>query len=368
MERKHIKYFDYLRSLGVFLVVYLHVASPIISGDIYVNSIVRSILIVLSTFGYTAVPLFFMMSGYLILTDSKTEKVTVLLKHRIVHLIVPLIFWSCLVTLWVMWKNDDILLCSFIKYMLSVFSTPIMQHLWYVYTLIAIYLLSPILYVAINNLNGQGKKYLFVLIIFIFLQSMVSAIVPDDIKDIIAVGPLVELRFLKGHLCTFILGYFLGNMKRHISNLILISVGFIDLLLISSSTIFITLEDSYTGKIQDQSAGFAVLLAACIFLFFKQNLDSVESKVNIVPFVQMSFGIYLMHNLLNRIFSYIGWEVEGIISVGVKMGGIILICCIILKTLATCKITCFLATGVSFLKANETFNWRYTIHKFLKKR
>ena len=77
----------------------------------------------------------------------------------------------------------------------------------------------------------------------------------------------------------------------------------------------------------------------------------------------MSFGIYLMHNLLNRVLSYFGWEVTGVLTVFMKTAVIVILCYLVIKTLATIKPICFLASGVPYSTANESFNWRYTIRK-----
>lgn len=362
MKRKHIVYFDYLRFIGAILVVYIHVASPLVSGDIPMNFPGRCFLIFLLTIAYTAVPMFFMMSGYLILTDSKTQMISTL-KHRIVHLALPLLFWTVIVALWAMIRDHDFSLADFVGYVLSGFSAPIMQHFWYVYTLIALYILSPIIYSAVNGLKTEGKKYLIMLIILVFIQTMVTAIVPDNQKNEALIKPLSDLKLLGGHLLTFVSGYFLGNIKKRIPNIILVIIALADFIFISCMTVYITLDTGYSGVIQDQGGGFTVLLAACIFLLFKQNISEGKSKSRLTPFVKMSFGIYLMHNLLNRVLSYFGWEVTGVLIVFMKTAVIVILCYLVIKTLATIKPICFLASGVPYSTANESFNWRYTIRK-----
>lgn len=361
MERKYIVYFDYLRFIGSILVVYIHVVSPLVSGEIYMDRLGRCFLIFLLTLAYTAVPIFFMMSGYLILTDEKTQSISTL-KHRLIHLAAPLLFWTVMVALWVMIRDHNFAISDFFGYILSGFSAPIMQHFWFVYTLIALYILSPILYSAVSGLKTVGKKYLIILIALIFIQSMVTAVVPDDQKNILVIKPLQDLKLLGGHLLTFISGYFLGNMKKHIPNIALVVIALVDFVFISCSTVYITLNEGYSGVIQDQGGGFTVLLASCIFLLFKQNLLHIKNNVRITPFVKMSFGIYLMHNLLNRVLSYCGWEVTGILTVILKTAVIIVLCYLVIKTFASIKPLCFLASGVSFSEANNKFNWYYTIH------
>ena len=42
-----------------------------------------------------------------------------------------------------------------------------MVHFWYMYTLIAIYLISPLLYGGLHGLDRKGKTLIFVLIVLV---------------------------------------------------------------------------------------------------------------------------------------------------------------------------------------------------------
>ena len=359
MEREHVAYFDYLRFFGAVGVVFLHVASQPV-GDGVINK-EWVLLTVITTFSYTAVPLFFMMSGYLLLTSEKTKNVSVLLKHRLPHLLAPLLFWTVVVTIWLMWKNNDASARYFINCVLSGISTPIMQHFWYIYTLSAIYILSPFLYRGITNLSETEHRYIFCVILIIFFQTMVMIVLPESIASVFTFKILVDLRFLGGHLLTFLLGYYLGKIRRRFSNIVLSALVVVDAGIIILGTYFAsTAGGGYTGKFQDQSAGFSVFLAVCLFLLFKQNIRKTERKVNITPVINLSFGIYIMHNLLNRILSYLGFEAVGLFSVIGKTLLILFICYLVLKTLSTIKPLCFFATGITYDKACRSCNWIYT--------
>lgn len=344
MEREHIGYFDYLRFFGAVGVVFLHVASQPVSEGVINREWV--LLTAITTFSYTAVPLFFMMSGYLLLTSEKTKDISVLIKYRLPHLLIPLLFWTIIVTFWLMCKNNDASAGYFTNCILSSISTPIMQHFWYIYTLSAIYMISPVLYRGITNFSDSEHRYLLGIILIIFLQTVIIIVLPEDIAGVFTFKILVDLRFLGGHLLTFLLGYYLGKIKKKISNILLLALVIVDAGIIIFGTYFSSIAGrGYTGKFQDQSAGFSVLLAACLFLLFKQNIRKSERKVSLTPFINLSFGIYIMHNLLNRILSYMGFEATGLFGVMGKTLLILSICYFVLKTLSTIKPLCFLCYG-----------------------
>ena len=63
-----------------------------------------------------------------------------------------------------------------------------------------------------------------------------------------------------------------------------------------------------------------------------------------------------------------GWDVFNIKSVLLKVIAIIIVSYIIIKTLGTCKLTCFLATGLPYSEGNKIFNWKYTFHNVFSKK
>lgn len=357
MERNRIVYFDCLRILAMCFVIYMHVASLPLSMERDNEWI---LLTLVTSVAYTAVPLFFMMSGYLILTSNNTENISVLLKHRLPHLLVPLAFWTTVIAAWIGFKNGDMSLLGIIKTSFLGFSTPLMQHLWFVYTLVALYLMSPVLYYGLNGLKEKGKKYVICIIFFVFLQTMITILLPENMKETGMIRSLNELNFLNGTFWTFILGYFVGGMKRYVSNKLLVVIAVLDWGFISISTVAVSWQRGYTGMFQNQRAGFMVLLAICIFILFKQN---IKGSPRIYPTANLSFGIYIIHNLINRILSYLGYEAYSLGEVVIKTVVILVVCYFIIKSMASIKPLCFLATGMSYDKACRSCNWIYTYNK-----
>lgn len=362
MERNRIVYFDLMRILAMCFVIYMHVASLPLSMERDRDWI---LLTMVTSVAYTAVPLFFMMSGYLILTSEKTESISALLKHRLPHLLIPLAFWTVIIAIWIVFKNQEISLFNIIKYVLFGFSTPLMQHLWFVYTLVTLYLISPILYSGLNGLKEKGKVYVMIIISLVFLQTMITIILPESIKETGMIHSLVELNFLNGPFWIFVLGFFVGGLKRRISNKLLIMCAILDWGFITVSTIYASWDKGYTGVFQNQRAGFMVLLAVCIFILFKQNINV---RLREYPLANLSFGIYIIHNLINRMLSYLGYEAYGFGEVAVKTIVILAICFVIVKTLASIRPLCFIATGISYKKACRSCNWVYTYNRLFKRR
>lgn len=67
-ERAHVEYFDWLRIIAALSVIFMHTAAGPLRAGINTG---WHLLNVCTSLAFTAVPLFFMMSGYLLMTSGK---------------------------------------------------------------------------------------------------------------------------------------------------------------------------------------------------------------------------------------------------------------------------------------------------------
>lgn len=317
-----------------------------------------------TSFAFTAVPLFLMMSGYLLLSSERTADISILLKKRLPRLVIPLAGWTVVAALWSLYSQNTLTLQAFFDLMIQAISGPITIHFWYMYTLIALYALSPILYGGLHALDRKGHIYVLILIALITLKVMVSAVLPDSLDRFVTFDLLTKLQFFGGHLCTFVLGYYLGKIQKKIPNWVLVALmaALLAIIVLGTRTLSFS-NGEYTQTFQNQSAGFEVVLAACMFLFFKQNISKPSKFFQTVPIVPLSFSIYLMHNILISMLHFIGlnpptfWGTLGMAVLN------FLICFVVLKTVATLKPFCYLATGMTYPDACQSCNWIYTYHR-----
>ncbi len=369
MVKRHIYYFDYLRLIAAVSVVYMHVAAGPLRGALNAD---WHLINVLTSFGFTAVPLFFLMSGYLILSNPKTEDVGVLLKQRIPRLLVPLAGWTVVALIWKFLGHRDFSLSW--KELLASFHTPAWIHFWYLYTLLALYLVAPILCAGLRTLDKKGHILVLVLVSLASIREILQLLLPETVDAFLNFDIVSKMTFLGGHLNTFILGYYVGNLKKKIPNWVLLLSGAVVLGVICGGTFHLTAQNgNYNQAFQNQSAGFEILLAMIIFTFFKQNLNRESRFFQFVPVVPLALSMYLMHNILLAMMGTVG-----IISVATFWDTlfttflIFIICFIVMKTVASVKPLCFIATGMSYADACASCNWIYTYRNvkryFIRKR
>ncbi len=364
-EKAHIFYFDYLRILAAFFVVFMHVASGPMRGEMTAGWHGLNILTSLS---FTAVPLFFMMSGYLLLSSEKTADISLLFRRRLPRLVLPLIFWSIVSVIFKLYLDGSLSLMSFWRHLLSALSEPAWVHLWYMYMLIAFYILSPFLRAMVSSLTKGGHILLFSLCALISLRSILAAIFPAEWDRFLQIDIINKLELFGGHLATFILGYYLGTSKKKVSNLLLALLFTAVLLSIILGTYFISsAKGAYLQDFQRQSAGFEVVLAASLFLLFKQNTKRETPSGILSELCALSLPVYLMHNLILFYINKIGYGAVSFVDT-LKISVLLFGACIILsKTLTTIPFISFASSGISFRDANKSCNWVYTVKKLLKK-
>jgi len=361
MEKNyHIYYFDYIRFMAMICVIYMHGAANLLSNIFnfdweYVN---------LSTsFSFAAVPLFLMMSGYLILSDKKTLDISYLIKERIPRLLLPLIFWTFVAIFGILYQNNEIInLKNFSKYLISSLEQPVMCHFWYVYTLIGIYFISPIVYYVIKKLNKKGHICILIVIFSVLTLNIIKLLVPLKFEQYFLLKLIDNLCIFDGYLLIFILGYYIGNLKKKISNKFLIFLLISLLSFITIGTYVLSFENvQYMGTFQYQNTIFEVLLAASIFLLFKQNCNKKSSFFSQIPVIPFCFSIYFLHNI---VFDIMGWVYiysffDTIICAILNF----IICYLFVKTLSSIKFLCYISTGIKYKKACDSCNWIYTYNK-----
>ena len=95
---------DLLRCLAILMVVTLHAAAPLLSDPALMGTPAWYFCLLLDPFSRTGVPLFFMLSGFLLLRDPRTLQVAPFYRRRIPRLAVPLVLWNLIYALADAWS------------------------------------------------------------------------------------------------------------------------------------------------------------------------------------------------------------------------------------------------------------------------
>lgn len=294
-----IECFDVLRVIAMVAVILNHSFGyfSIIKYAQYQNTLIWHIDNILIAFTRFDVPIFFMLSGALLLKRDSTLSLEHLFKIRIPRILIPLLTWNLIYI--IIFKYNSGLNSIIKEFYSSIFLVrDYAGHLWYLYALIAIYLLSPLIKCFIDRANEKLINYaLLIWITFSILIPFFDKFIPN-----ISFPNYADLNILAGYLGYFILGYKLSNIKRTFNQKSLIIIFMLGWILSAVLGYFL---QKYIKSIDTFFLGFltpnVVIMSIAMFIFIKQLLKTHELtpkfKGVIVNISNLSFGIYLVHLL-----------------------------------------------------------------------
>ena len=142
-ESTHFYWIDLIRVVAVFQVVLVHLSYVIFFKEdlLSPNWIAANFY---DSFSRMGVPLFFMVSGYLLL--GKSEPVADFFRKRLVKVGIPTLFWSVAYLLWSVeaYRNGTMKpLAVALSMLKTMYLGDVEIHLWFLYILIGIYLVAP---------------------------------------------------------------------------------------------------------------------------------------------------------------------------------------------------------------------------------
>lgn len=277
--RSRLRWVDLIRALGAFLVVLAHVEYSGRSGawaGISYYALTR-----------IAVPMFFMISGYLLL--SKTESYTDFFRKRGLKVFLPLFIWSMIYLIWQGEGFGNPLSAIVKSYLVKFIRGPRENHLWFFYELFGLYLFTPILRLYAGRAARRDLLY-FCLIWFAFLP------VANFLREFTPIRIGFSYQFLGGYIGYYIFGFLAGQMDfTKTQRISALAVFLISLLATILGMHFERVYDLQTQYFEDyQSINVALMSAAAFICLIRVNVrDSFYRLIS--PLSSASFGIYLAH-------------------------------------------------------------------------
>lgn len=295
-----IIYLDILRIVSIFSVVMLHVSAPFLismenngngwwwAGNIF-DSATR-----------WCVPVLIIISGKLILGQHREEKIVVFLKKKLTRILIPLLSWSLIYFLWNNRLNLRIDASLILEFIINAFEGHISTHLWYLYMLTGLYLITPIVNPFIQESNKSNIKY------FIVIWFVANGIF-EFFGRLYGVKTGFYLHFFHWSIGYYILGFSLGREDLgKIKKVTIYILGILGLISTFYGTYYLMILNN--GIFQDDFYSYlapnVILMAIGVFILFQSirwekfvHSGGLLEKI-IQGFNKTSFGIYLIHPLV----------------------------------------------------------------------
>lgn len=282
----------FTRFLSILFVICIHVTSPVVSkfgnidqshwwyGNLY-NSVSR-----------VGVPLFFMLSGFLLL--GKNEPIYTFFSKRFSKVFIPLVVWSLI---YIVWKVSILNMGTYSFHSFySILYSPAHYHLWFMYSILGIYLYLPLLRILIANAPTTYLWYFVILWIF-------SVSIFPYLHILFDVYSHIELKMVSGFTGYLVVGYLLGNIKyRKIHFLVSSLILILSNLLTAYATLkYSVMSNQMSQLFYNYLAPNVILQSISIFICLKyvfNNTKLLRNSYSLHLFKLASsctLGIYMIH-------------------------------------------------------------------------
>ena len=297
-----VYYFEWLRCFGAAAVVMIHVTSGIMDNHPVaeiggVRALVWSEMQVALL--RWAVPVFFMITGALLLDSDKDvgwEKIATYVRRMVLVLCTFGLAFCFAQELFVQ-KTLSIQLAT--SSVLNLLSGRGFSHLWYVYALIGIYLLLPVMraYIAAAD-KGSQQIFLAVLFTFTCVIPTINAAFGLELSTFI---------WFNSSMFYVLLGYYVYNYVQ--LNTRILVVGVVSLVLnMVLKACGILLLDEYWKWVHGPACPLEALWSICVFLLARRYFDRPFPARGWAITAGYSFGIYVLHPLfINVLYKALGW-------------------------------------------------------------
>ena len=284
MTDNNTTYLTNLRAVATIMVIVLHVCSFYMDLYSVENALQWQTVNALDSITRVCIGLFLMITGALLLPQKIILKE--FLRKRLLRIGLPFIFWTLiyvLIKIFIGKEDVSSTLQNGIYFGAA-------YHFWYLYMLIGIYLIIPIIAVFVQNASKNLVQYFIILWLISLTTSMFS------FKSIF---PNFNLIYFSGYLGYVILGYYIntyGKEFKHFKKVTYLILGY---LFTFSATFYFTKKSNTLNTDFYQYLDLnVVLMAACLFMIFKFHFNFISKIFELIS--TYSFGIYFIHPLVLR--------------------------------------------------------------------
>lgn len=291
----NLRWVENARALAVFCVITIHVVNPISTAYGFIPMTTWLIGHSYESLSRFCIPLFFMITGAIML--NRDYELTNFLKKRTARIIPPFMFWTIVYVLFNIYVDESETRGFFVGLGNGlIYGTKV--HFWFVYSLVGVYLMIPILRKWVKL--ASQKEVLYFLIIWLVTLLAHMPIVNRYL-------PKIDLINFTGYLGYVVLGFYLNQIKVTTLKwpIILVILGTL------VSFIGIIVLKKMKGHLENYFYEYLTLnvvaQASGWFLIIKKvEVKNILLNRIITMVSKHGFGIYLVHILILELLHYVG--------------------------------------------------------------
>lgn len=337
--RGKVMYFSRLRALACIAVVVLHTFYACNSFSATLTD--TSVMLSVRNLMMWAVPVFIMVSGALLLDKKRDITYKKLFTRYLPRMVFSLVIFTFLFAVFDGASDGNLGLDSVSGAVKQILYGTGWRHMWYLYLMIAVYLLLPFYRMIAASLKRSDTYYLLgVYALFLIILPTIEALTEIKTAFYICVYSVYPFYLF--------LGYALNEGTVRINRFAALAVFLISSVAIGALTVYSVQRsnDIVSGLLGNYSFPLIALQAFGIFAFAcgadngrTSIIDKIISEID-----RCSFGIYLIHMLvLKLIVVVLGWN-------PMTHGGLIMVFLLSVGVLIVSYAVVFLLKLVPFVK------------------
>ena len=327
-EKKRIVWIDLLRVIGVVGVILIHVVSNTVNTFGNLSHDAHIFYVFIHYFSSFAVPLFVMISGMMFLGKKDLTYQQMFKKYLLKIILIIVVIGTLMILMEEIFINKNISIDLFKNVFMRLIEGDIWAHMWYLYLVLGLYLLTPVFILITNNIKEKEYR-IFLIILFI-----ISIVVPS-LNKLFNIKLAFNMLSISGYIFYYFYGYYLYHYdiskKYKMINYIVCMLALI-------YTIYRAININSLDNVYSYTTIVPFVFASLAIIIFKNKEIKNGKLINMIGVC--SLGIYIIHQLfINIIYKVIKFDmITSYPYVGLIVYSIIIFACSFIATYLLRKI------------------------------
>lgn len=305
-----VAYADLLRVLATLGVVIIHVCS-IWFYDVGVSSAAWTVYNVYDGLVRWCVPLFVMLSGMFMLDPKKALTLPGLFFKNILRVFTALVVWGAVYAVVDFGRvGGRFTWESILAALRSALLGNTHYHLWFLYVILGLYLVTPILRAFVRGAARKDFHYFFILcfVVAILLPTLLRLRPSQTVSTYLS---RLNLHVVMGYVGFYVAGYYLKTytLGRAVEFIIYALGAAGGVATVWGTAVLSRQAGSPVGVLYDYMTPNVAAMAVAVFVLFRYLLgvsDERDRRRSLAGVAKVTFGIYLVHDFFITLFRHLG--------------------------------------------------------------
>ena len=273
--------FDILRVISMIMVIIIHIANVYCRSFGMISTKSYLISLIFNTICRVSVPIFFMIRGSLLLDRSFNKEKYL---KRVLKYVILIVVWDIIYLVW----EYFYLGVTYDKLYMLIFD-PYRAHLWFLYTILVLYAIQPLLKLIMDKSNNIIKISLLIIWFLLSLASMLNPYVAKFFTIFSYIGYFIIGKYLYDFIKKF-------DLRKYSLSLILIMIFCYSISIWMNYSLSISLNQFYNLFFAYRTP-FIMICSFALYVLIISNYRKDSLNKLVTGLSDLSLGVYLIHGI-----------------------------------------------------------------------